>query len=243
MRYIIISDIHGNIEALKSVLTIADEHPDAHIVSLGDIVGYGADPGACLSIVQGIARISLAGNHDHAAVGLTDIRYFNTYAREAVLWTSGQLTENERGYLRGLPLFKRAEGAYFLVHSSPDSPEEWRYIITLSDAQESFPAFEEPLCFVGHSHSPMVFGIAPNGRCHREYRETISLKEGYRYIVNVGSVGQPRDGDWRACIVVYDDQAKTIEYKRLEYDLPSAQKKIIDAGLPSFLARRLQQGV
>lgn len=244
MKIVIFSDIHSNWEALQAALAVIKNYPDAQVYSLGDIVGYGANPSECLAEVRKIAHVSLAGNHDHAVIGLTDIKYFNPYAREAVLWTASRVDMSDRDYLSSLSVYKKFPDRFFLVHSTPLYPERWDYILDMADAEKNFPGFGEPICFVGHSHVPMVVEYDPDAEdtCYRDKKGTIQLKADYRYIINVGSVGQPRDGDWRACLLIYDDQSQTIEFKRLEYDVSTAQAKIRQAGLPDFLADRLQYG-
>ncbi|MGA1843515.1 MAG: metallophosphoesterase family protein [bacterium] len=242
MKHILFSDIHGNLEALHAALGFMESLPDARIYSLGDIVGYGANPKECIAEVQRVAHESLAGNHDHAAVGLTSIEYFNTFARKAVMWTADALDENERAYLANLPLSVNIPNTMFLVHATPILPGAWHYIMSMDDARENFTAFDEPVCFLGHSHSPIGIGIGPKGAITVHEESPLHLKKGCRYIINVGSIGQPRDGDWRACLVVYDDDARCVEFIRLEYDCTGAQEKILQAGLPEFLAQRLQYG-
>lgn len=242
MKIIIFSDVHGNLEALRSALRFIERYPDARIYSLGDIVGYGANPKECISEIRKTVHISLAGNHDHAAIGLTSIEYFNPFAREAVIWTSKHLDEKDKRYLLDIPVYMDLDQKIFLVHSSPFEPEQWHYIISIIDAKRNFAFFKEQLCFVGHSHSPMVIGLSPNGDLFQENEEIIQLKAENRYIVNVGSIGQPRDGDWRACLVIYDDESRIIEFKRIEYDVQTAQEKILEAGLPDLLAQRLLYG-
>ena len=242
MKFIIFSDVHGNLEALQSALRFIEDYPGARIFCLGDIVGYGANPGECLSEIMKIVHVSLIGNHDHAAIGLTSIQYFNPYAKEAVIWTSEHLDDREKAYLSGLPFYRRFPEKSFLVHASPIHPDQWNYVITSDDAKKNFPGFQEPLCFIGHTHAPMVIRLAPDGSLEKEKMDMFHIRSEYRYIINVGSIGQPRDGDWRACLIVYDDENQTIEYKRLEYDIDTAQSKIIQAGLPAFLAERLRYG-
>jgi len=242
MKHILFSDIHGNLEALHAALKFLENYPDARIYSLGDIVGYGANPRECIAEVQRIAHVSLAGNHDYASVGLTDITYFNTLAREAVKWTAGTLDENEQAYLANLRLFASMPGKMFLVHATPVLPDAWNYIMSIDDARQNFMAFDEPVCFLGHSHSPIGICKGPEGTFTVHNETPLLLAKGCRYIINVGSIGQPRDGDWRACLVVYDDEGCCVEFIRLEYDLASAQEKILRAGLPESLAQRLQYG-
>ncbi len=246
MKIIILSDIHGNLEALQSALylidKLTDKHPDTHVYSLGDIVGYGANPRECIAHIKKIAEISLIGNHDHASLGLTDITYFNPYAMDAILWTKSILEEEDRGYLSALPFYREFSDRLYIVHSTPISPQNWRYIFSLEEAKRNFSGFAAPLCFIGHSHIPVVIEYGQEGILKRDIEKTIQLKAGNRYIINVGSVGQPRDGDWRACLAIYNEEDKTIEYKRLPYDLTTARNKILKAGLPAFLADRLSHG-
>ncbi|MGA1840328.1 MAG: metallophosphoesterase family protein [bacterium] len=242
MKIIIFSDVHGNLEALHSTLRLIERYPDARIYSLGDIVGYGANPNECISEIRKSVHLSLAGNHDHAAIGLTSIEYFNPFAKEAVIWTSKHLDEKDKRYLLEIPIYKKIDQKIFMVHSSPFEPEQWHYIISIRDAKRNFAFFKGQLCFVGHSHSPMVIGLSPDGNVFQENEEIIQLKAENRYIINVGSVGQPRDGDWRACLVIYDDESRIIEFKRLEYEVHTTQSKILEAGLPDLLAKRLMYG-
>jgi diadenosine tetraphosphatase ApaH/serine/threonine PP2A family protein phosphatase len=242
MKNIVFSDVHGNLEALYAALRFIERYPDAKIYSLGDIVGYGANPKECLSEVRKIAHISLAGNHDHAVIGLTTIKHFNPYARAAVIWTADFLDEQDKKYLSGLPLYKKSKKKAFWVHSSPLNPSQWNYIMSIDDAKRNFTGFKEPLCFIGHSHSPMVIVLSPDSKLFFDKNEIIQIKPENRYIINVGSIGQPRDGDWRACLILYDDETQIIKFIRLEYDLSTTQTKIIQAGLPDFLAERLLYG-
>jgi diadenosine tetraphosphatase ApaH/serine/threonine PP2A family protein phosphatase len=243
MKIIIFSDVHGNLEALHAAFRFIEKYPDASIYSLGDIVGYGANPKECISEVRKIVHVSLAGNHDHAAIGLTSIKYFNPYAKEAVIWTSKCLDEEDKRYLLEIPLYKKINQKIFIVHSSPLEPDQWHYIMTINDAKRNFAFFKEPLCFIGHSHSPMVIGLNPKGDIFQENDEIVQLKAENRYIINVGSIGQPRDSDWRACLVIYDDESRIIEFKRLEYEVHTAREKIYQAGLPDRLAERLLYGI
>lgn len=241
---IFFSDVHGNFEALEASLEVIHAHKDPYIISLGDIVGYGANPKECLAEIRTMAKVSLAGNHDYAAIGLTDIERFNPYAKKAAIWTSQQLDDEEKSYLTGLPLKKQIEGLFFLTHSTPIHPERWKYIITLEDSRAFFPCFDEQICFVGHSHIPLVAEKTGHGALRvLDHHSPIQLDPESRYIVNVGSIGQPRDGDCRACLVIYDQHERIIEFKRIAYDLARAKEKIIHAGLPAFLAERLQYGI
>jgi len=232
MRIAIISDIHGNLEGLETALTIIRNRGVDATVCLGDIVGYGANPNECVENIRAATPHLLLGNHDEASVFAEKSEYFNPYARIAVEWTHDELTEPNREFLRGLPYTLVLENILF-VHSSPFDPPEWHYIITQADAEENFPYFNQELCFVGHSHVPNVF--CTDGR-------TETLEHGKRFIVNVGSVGQPRDGDPRLSFGIVDTTAWTYENVRAEYNVDLASTKIKKAGLPKALADRLRLG-
>ncbi len=248
MRYGILSDIHGNLEALDAVLEAMAGERIGHYLCLGDIVGYGASPNACLDRVTGLTTDVIAGNHDHAAIGKLDISTFNPYAAEAALWTRQQLSPDGRRYLGGLPYVRRYDDL-FIVHASPARPEEWTYLTSPWQADEAFEAMPAgvALCTLGHTHTPMIFERRDAEDRSRQipssaFELTLVLASDRRYIVNVGSVGQPRDGDPRAAYCVYDTEMKQIEIKRVPYDLETAQRKIRKAGLPDLLAERLEFG-
>lgn len=244
MRYGILSDIHGNLEALDAVLEAMAGERIGHYLCLGDIVGYGASPNACLDRVTGLTTDVIAGNHDHAAIGKLDISTFNPYAAEAAQWTRRQLTPDGRRYLGGLPYVRRNDDL-FIVHASPARPEEWTYLTSPWQADEAFETLPAgvALCTLGHTHTPMIFEKRNAEERSKPIPPTaLELASEHRYIVNVGSVGQPRDGDPRAAYCVYDSEMKQIEIKRVPYDLESAQRKIRKAGLPDLLAERLELG-
>jgi diadenosine tetraphosphatase ApaH/serine/threonine PP2A family protein phosphatase len=240
VRYAILSDIHGNLEALDAVLAHAAPRADAVLV-LGDVVGYGADPVACLEGVSERAQAVVAGNHEHGVAGLLDPAWFNDRARAALEWTRRTLDRDHHAWLRTRPLILEVDDAT-LVHASPDRPADWDYLVTANDGYEVFGAFATRLCFVGHSHRAGAWSIGSSGRAHEPRAEQVELDAGRRYVINVGSVGQPRDGDPRACYALWhvDDRRVTIE--RVPYDLATARDKILRAGLPRFLADRLSIG-
>ncbi len=244
MRHAVISDIHSNLEALQAVLEDIGRRACDRIVCLGDIVGYGAEPGACLAEIRKCADRVVAGNHDWGAVGKVDLSYFNRSARTAAQWTGGRLSDSERIYLAQLPL-KLTDGdgrGAAWVHASPAFPEQWRYILSSDEAEYQFERMSGPICFVGHSHQPVFWQYHRGGRCSIVAREYLQMENGQIYIVNVGSVGQPRDGDPRAAYAVFDDERREVVIHRVEYDIASAQKKILAAGLPPQLAERLAWG-
>jgi predicted phosphodiesterase len=240
MRYAVISDIHSNFEALRAVIdALAKENIDKYLC-LGDVVGYGADPIACMNLLKTLKpEILIAGNHDWGVLGQTDIEYFNDAAKAAIEWTKGLIKKDEAEYLRSFKLIY--EGVKFvLVHGSINSPDEFNYILNDYDAYRTVKLMKVPLCFVGHSHVAGIFYSDERVRYLTAMDVKISPEK--KYIVNVGSVGQPRDGDPRASYAIYDETEGSIEIKRVEYDIKTCQKKIIAAGLPNILAIRLSQG-
>jgi len=240
VRYAVLSDIHGNIEALQAVLADAAAQADA-VICLGDVVGYGADPVPCVELVAERAQAWTVGNHEHGVTGQLDLEWFNPYARAACEWTREQLDEDHRAYLAALPL--RVElGDATLVHASPSHPEEWDYLLLAEDGYAAFPAFATRLCFVGHSHVPGVWSVGSSGTDHARGAVEVELAEGRRYIVNVGSVGQPRDRDPRAAYAVWDLDRSRVTVRRVHYDHGLARRKIVAAGLPRILADRLAVG-
>jgi diadenosine tetraphosphatase ApaH/serine/threonine PP2A family protein phosphatase len=209
-------------------------------VCLGDFVGYGASPNECIDRLRPRIEHAVAGNHDLAAIGRLRLGYFNSNAAVAAQWTETALTPENRAYLEGLPFQVRWNDT-LLVHASPAQPEEWHYVLSPIEAEEEMSTYAEMLCFIGHSHYPGTFD-----RHHDRMRYTrtpeVRIEKGHRYLVNVGSVGQPRDGDPRAAYLLYDQVDNVIRHVRLEYDVAGAMKRILDAGLPRFLADRLQWG-
>ncbi len=241
MRYIIFSDLHSNLEALtqfqKEIETVGYDK----LVCLGDIVGYGADPNSCVQWVRENADVTVAGNHDWAAVEKTDANYFNSYAYESCLWTRKKLTAENKNFLRSLPLYHE-EGGVHWVHASPFEPDAWHYVTSKAGAERHFKSFETPICFVGHSHKPVVIEQTADGVVSDYVAEFCGVASGTRYIFNDGSLGQPRDGNPAAAFIIYDSDEKTVQVRRFEYDLNSAQKKIRENGLPHYLAERLAHG-
>lgn len=240
MRYAILSDIHGNFDALSAVL---DDIPPGKVdayVCLGDIVGYGAEPGECLARVIEIGAATVAGNHDYAAIGLASAASFNSEARDSVHWTGKRLSAEHKGFLRELPLVQVLDGVS-LVHSTLVSPELFNYVLDDFDAEMCFERLGTPVCFMGHSHQPIIFHNRKDG-IEPVFASDIHLGEGESALVNVGSVGQPRDHDSRACYALYDTGSRRIELRRVAYPVESAAQKIVQAGLPEPNAYRLLLG-
>jgi diadenosine tetraphosphatase ApaH/serine/threonine PP2A family protein phosphatase len=238
----VLSDVHGNLEALEAVLADLERSGAAEVLCLGDFVGYGASPNECIARLRPIVVAAVAGNHDLAACGRARIGGFSSHAALAARWTGGVLTPESRAYLEALPFVER-RGTALLVHASPAEPQSWQYVLSVGEARLEFEAFEEPLCLIGHSHYPGAFRLGPESGAVSYSREVeVTLEPGSRYLVNVPSVGQPRDGDSRAGYLLWDDDRGWLRHVRLEYDFAAARQRILDAGLPRFLGDRLQWG-
>lgn len=243
MRIGIFSDVHGNLESLDAVLISMRHARVDRCWCLGDVVGYGADPNPCCRLVRETAHAAVLGNHDAACVGAEDPAKFNPNAQRAVTWTAGQLEPGHRDWLRRLPLTETIDDS-LLVHASPFEPANWHYIhsrMKAGDVIQGFAATPARCAFVGHSHQQMIL-VKHDEEFFRFLGTTLRLEEGRRYLVNVGSVGQPRDRDPRAAWALYDTDAGSISLERTPYDIPAAQRKIRDAGLPPQLADRLETG-
>ena len=239
MRYGIIADIHANLEGLQVVLADIKAQKCTHVVCLGDVVGYGANPKECLDIIRGMNIPVVKGNHDEYIGSSEDPEGFNDAAAEAVNWSRNQLTEDDRKWLRELKYF-RLVANFSIVHATMDAPQRWGYVFEKLEAAASFTYQNTQVCFFGHTHVPVAFirDTGVRGGTYSKFR----VESGKKYFVNVGSVGQPRDGDPRAAYVIYDLPQQTIELRRLDYDIATAQRKIRAAGLPERLAERLSTG-
>jgi len=242
MTYGLISDIHGNLEAFDAVLEALDS-VDAFLC-LGDIIGYGADPALCLEKLRSLpGLLCVAGNHDLAAVGRYDISWFNPFARAAVEWTAEQLSDEQTSYLRNLPLTAHVEGA-ILVHGS--LPDEMGYVTSPQEARACFDAMPGDTAFIGHTHVAEYYqiprGTMPPTQVSLWSGGAVDLRDDLRYIINPGAVGQPRDGNPAASFGIWDVEARTVEIKRVPYDVEKAQAKIGSAGLPDYLSERLTVG-
>lgn len=240
MNLVIVSDIHANLEALETVLAdIERRKPDA-MFCLGDFVGYGASPNECITRLRPLIDGAVMGNHDDAAIGRTALDGFNHEAARAARWTANALTPEHHEYLGGLPMQGSWHGAN-VVHATPSEPAAWHYVLSPAEADFEMQHFSEDLCFIGHSHYPGTF-VSHGTRSLYTRQSKVRLEPGMRYIVNVGSVGQPRDGDPRAAYLTWDSERRELEHIRLEYDIEGAAARIRDAGLPAFLAERLRWG-
>jgi predicted phosphodiesterase len=239
MRIAIFGDIHANLEAFEVVLADAREQGCTSYICLGDVVGYNANPRECLEIVQSLKCPVVKGNHDDYASSDSSLESFNPLAEVAIQWTRDQLTPPEKFWLGGLPLIAKIRG-FTVVHASLDDPAGWGYVLNQLDAAASFSKQTTDLCFFGHTHTPRAY-IKDSSVVGMPFDQLV-LEPGKRYFVNAGSVGQPRDGDWRAAYVVFDQEKRLIQLRRLRYDLEKTQGKILKAGLPPRLADRLAFG-
>lgn len=239
MRYAILGDIHGNLEALTAVVAAARENGVDRFLSVGDIVGYNPNPRECMSILSDLETLVVRGNHDEYAARSENLTGFNPVAAAAILWTREELTDEEREYLGHLDLIQAVDD-FVIVHATLDRPGDWGYILERHAAEASFVHQEPAVCFFGHTHVPLVFQHA--GSVKAGFYRRIRIQPGAQYLVNVGSVGQPRDGDPRAAYVIYDTEAQVVELQRVPYDLETTQRKIRDNELPERLALRLEVG-
>ena len=233
MRVAIISDIHSNLEALNSAFETIDAQRVDDIVCLGDIVGYGANPNECLALVRSRCSLILQGNHDAAAVDLSVANQFTLNAQLSAIWTFGALLSENKDFLKNLPQMK-PRGDILFSHASPFEPEEWHYVISEFDTREAFQAFGERICFIGHSHIPVIFS---------EHGKVPAVSQSGRFIVNVGSIGQPRDANPNLSFGIFDTDSWLYQNMRVGYDVDAAAEKISKAGLPRALAERLYQGM
>ena len=236
----VLGDIHANLDALEAVLADCREEGVTEYLCTGDVVGYNARPHECLEIVRSLSCPVVMGNHDHYVSSNQNLDDFNPHAAAVIQWTRGQLSEEELQYLSALPFVVTKTGVT-LVHATMDSPEAFGYVFDHLQAEAHFIHQVTPLCFHGHTHCPMIYE-KQIGAVYRIDAQDFSLPIGRKYFINVGSVGQPRDGDPRAAYVIYDPQARKIRFRRVEYDIEAAQAKIREAGLPERLAERLSVG-
>jgi predicted phosphodiesterase len=239
MKYAIIADIHGNLDAFQVVLDDIRAQNATHIVCLGDVVGYNARPKECLKIVRDMNMPTVKGNHDEYCSSDSQLEGFNPHAADAVHWTRNQLDEEEKKWLRELK-YTRMAANFTMVHATLDAPDRWGYVFDKLAAAASFPYQTTQMCFFGHTHVPVAFmrDTVVRGGTYSKFKIDPSKK----YFINVGAVGQPRDNNPKAAYVIFDMDAGTIELRRLEYDIAAAQAKIREAGLPERLAERLAYG-
>jgi len=244
MKYGILGDIHSNLSALEAAVGVLQEERVDVIISVGDVVGYGAAPADCIALLKEIDAVTVKGNHDAAAAGQIDLMYFNQFAREAVKWTQAVLEKDDLEWLGSLPLTVDFEDCS-VAHGTYFKPELFDYINSPSDGDPSLDAMRRPVCFIGHTHVPrMLLRLADDP--HRTAYTTedfVDLREVNKALINVGSVGQPRDDDPRAAVALFDSNEDTVALRRIEYDIERESDRIRRAGLPAVLADRLFLGV
>jgi len=238
-RYAILGDIHANWEALSAVLKDAADQNIGGYVCVGDLVGYNADPARCLDKMRNLECVTVRGNHDHYCSHDESLDDFHPLAANGVDWTRRELSDEQILFLRGLKLCETVCD-FMIVHSTLDMPEKWGYVYDSLQAEANFNYQTRSVCFHGHTHVPVVF--RKRSRVVRGSYDQMRIELGVKYFVNVGSVGQPRDGDPRAAYVVYDLAKRNIELRRVPYDIKKAQEKVRKAHLPDRLASRLEVG-
>ena len=238
--FAILGDIHANLDALEVVLADCREQGVTDYLCTGDVVGYNACPHECLEIVRALNCPVVMGNHDHYVSSRQNLEDFNPHAAAVIEWTRKQLSEEEMCFLRSLP-FVATKMGITLVHATMDNPEDFGYVFDHLQAESNFFHQITPLCFHGHTHCPMIYEKQMGG-VYRIDAQDFKLPIGRKYFINVGSVGQPRDGDPRASYVVYDMAARQIRFRRVAYDVQAAMARNRLAGLPEKCASRLEIG-
>jgi diadenosine tetraphosphatase ApaH/serine/threonine PP2A family protein phosphatase len=242
MKISLISDVHGNLEALEMVLRDIEKQGAEKIHFLGDAVGYGCNPNECVKLISNHCDIKLLGNHDYAALGLEAVENFNKLAQASIQWTQDILNQKSIEILSDFEMDTDFLD-YHLVHASPGMPESWHYILNQNQALEEFEKFTQSACFIGHSHLPAIFIKNGDGDVSKHTKVSFEKYADKKYIINVGSIGQPRDGDPRACYLILDTDSNVMQYKRVEYDITRTQTKMKKAKLPDFLIERLSVGL
>jgi diadenosine tetraphosphatase ApaH/serine/threonine PP2A family protein phosphatase len=244
MRIAIVSDIHSNYTALETVLAAIGSVDQCW--NLGDTIGYGPRPNECMAAIRPLSDVMIAGNHDLACIGALDLRDFNADARTANLWNGQQLLPEHHEALAALPPRRDVDERFLVVHGSPREPV-WEYLLSSTQAEENFPLFPQQVCFVGHSHVPLVFLSDAAGACTDlrlpDDGEVLEIQPDARYFINPGSVGQPRNHDPRAAYAILDTAAGTVTFRRVAYDIETTQRQMREAGLPVSLIRRLSYGM
>lgn len=239
MRIALFGDIHANLEALEAVLADAAKQGVTDYVCMGDVVGYNADPVACLEMIRSMDCPTIKGNHDDDAAGTHSLESMNPVAAAALQWTRLQLSDEQRLWLRNLRMVRQIH-TFTVVHSTLDQPAHWNYVTNRFDAMANFSYQFTQVCFHGHTHVPRVF--TKTDKVAEIPADSISIEKNAKYFINVGSVGQPRDGDCRSCYAIYDTTQQLVVFRRVEYDIATTQAKILAAGLPSLLAERIAEG-
>jgi len=255
MRYLVVSDIHSNWEALSKVIEIAEKEGYEEILCLGDIVGYGADPNLCTEFIRERAKFTVLGNHEYSLIKEEERKYLNEYAIRAIEWTEKVIKEENRKFLEKLVFKQKVSDTIEIVHTAPSDPESFAYVFSLEEAIFEFQSIESKITFFGHSHIPTIFKRKKESDSFKfgmqdifyekkdEYfLYVVKVEEFSDYLINPGSVGQPRDGDPRAAFLIFDADKNEVGFYRTHYDIETARKKILKEGLPPFLGDRLLYG-
>jgi predicted phosphodiesterase len=240
MKYAILGDIHANLEGLKAVLKDAEEQGVTHYACTGDVVGYNADPKACLQIIRSLNCKVVQGNHDYYAACNESMELFTPMAQKSIRWTRKQLSAFDRKFLRNLPMIIDIEN-FTIVHSSLNNPQRWNYIFKRRAADANFRNQFNQVCFFGHTHVPLAF-VKGGGAIEKGFFEELKIRPGFQYLINVGSVGQPRDRNPKVAYAIYDQDKQVVHLRRVDYDMEETQRKIRAAGLPFRNALRLANG-
>ncbi len=242
MRYGIFSDIHSNIEAMTVVAQAMKSEGAEEYLCLGDLVGYYSNPNEVIELIDSLkCWKTVMGNHDSALLGRTSLSKFNQPAADAINWTKTRIKPQNQRLLENLRL-REEIGEIQLVHSSPFQSEEWHYLTSQEDVERNFRYFQGFICFFGHVHKPFIAEQKMDGSVRILEETEYNFQNDCRYLVNVGSVGQPRDGNPKTCYVMYDSTAKKLSIRRLDYDFETTAKKTLEAGLSDYLAQRLKTG-
>jgi predicted phosphodiesterase len=241
MMYAIFSDIHANMEAFEAVIQDMKRQKVDKNVFLGDIVGYGPNPNECIELLRENCDVIIRGNHDSAVIGNTNTAFFNSYARESVIWTAKVLSKENVAFLKNLKSWSVLED-FQIAHSTPFKPDSWNYLTSLQDAHENYQTLERQVCFIGHSHQPLIIEFVDEVNVLPIKDLYKTLNKNRKYIINAGSVGQPRDMNPEACYLTFDTKTDTIEYRRVEYNIEKVQKKMKKHELPPYLIDRLSIG-
>lgn len=244
MQIAIVSDIHSNVVALEQVLESIGAVDQ--LWNLGDTIGYGPKPNECMALIRERASVMLSGNHDLACIGKLGLGDFNADARTANLWNGEQLTDDHRTFLENCSPLHQIDERFFVAHGSPREPV-WEYVLDVEQARANFAVFPTQVCFIGHSHIPLIFRQRANGRCEGPFVPDagfeLELQPDERYIINPGSVGQPRNHDPRAAYALLDTEANRVRFNRVEYDIAQTQQQMRAHHLPTALIRRLEYGM
>jgi len=241
MRYGFFSDVHANEEALRAAIKDFESEKLDKLFFLGDAVGYGPSPNECVSLIDEITDIKIMGNHDYAALGLIETDLFNHFAQESMEWTMAQLDDKSRKIMSEFVPDYRFR-LFHLVHSTPREPHNWNYLLDLDEAEDNFPYFSKQVCLIGHSHRPAIIKKYQDRHCFLIEEEETVIEIGFKYIINIGSIGQPRDGTSKGCYLIYDTKNKLAKLKRVEYDVKKTQAKMRKMKLPGYLIDRLSVG-